>query len=337
MPQIQFATKLCSPRDLVGDDTDALMAFSRTNNVAMGRLLQPGEAYSLDFEDPQALGVVRKINALPAEERRSLARSTELMGDELHGLYGFFAANLTAEKMQTINSLIGASTTAGDTRLNTFQKALLKYQNALLDLRKVHESNGSGGQRFRAETAVRRAFQSLRATFATELSRFAPVSLRNKNRGDALSNAERGITLASRAPGAKPDQRLFVADTTQASRLGGFARFLGWLGTIGVVVDAGFRANHVCETYDGGGQWMRESAVQMTGFGAGGAVGGWVGRAVITGGAAYAAEAGLIVAGPMGWIALGVIVSVGVLAGYAAGTQMDEIGQYIASKVWDWN
>lgn len=49
MPQIYFSSTLCSPRDLDGDDTDALIAFSEANNVDMGEMLRPGQVFSLDY------------------------------------------------------------------------------------------------------------------------------------------------------------------------------------------------------------------------------------------------------------------------------------------------
>lgn len=71
----------------------------------------------------------------------------------------------------------------------------------------------------------------------------------------------------------------------------------------------------------------------MTGFGV--AAGGLSGKYTILGGTALAAKAGLLVAGPVGWVVLGVVVAVGVLAGVGAGSIADKRGQSIAAGIWD--
>ncbi|WP_097459075.1 hypothetical protein [Mangrovitalea sediminis] len=339
MPQIYFSRTLCSPHDLVGDDPDSLIAFSEANNIGMGGLLRPGQAFSLDYDNPQTVGIVSKINNLPEQERRTLAQSVNLMGNELHGLFAFFDQNLSDKQIATMNSLVGATTGAVGNRLNAFQKAVVAYQKALLELRTVQKATGAkaGQLRAKAEAQARSTFAYLRKAFQTELSRFAPVSLRYKNRGNALSNAERGITLASRRPNAKADPELFVADAVQASRLGEFTRFLGWLGSLGVVVDAGLRAKHVYSTYETGGKWLRDSSMQMTGFGLGGAAGTLTTRVVIMGATTYAMEAGMIVAGPVGWFALAIIVGAGLIAGFEAGSIFDTAGQKLSALAWDRN
>jgi len=74
--------------------------------------------------------------------------------------------------------------------------------------------------------------------------------------------------------------------------MGAFAKSLNHLGRAAVVVDAGLRARNVHATSQEGGDWLRESVVQMTGFGFAGAAGGMTGKAVVTGGSVFAAKAG---------------------------------------------
>lgn len=146
---------------------------------------------------------------------------------------------------------------------------------------------------------------------------------------------DRAITLASRSTVATSDPRLFVADANDAGRMGSFSRALNNTGRLAVVVDAGLRANKIYTTHEGGGDWMRESAIQMVGFGAGGAAGGLTGKIVVGGGALLAAQAGLLVAGPVGWAVLGVVVGAGLLAGFAVGSYADKEGQGLAASIWD--
>src|SRR5690554_2087826 len=117
--------------------------------------------------------------------------------------------------------------------------------------------------------------------------------------------------------------------------MGTVSRVLNNTGRLAIAVDAGFRANKVHTTYESGGDWMRESAVLMTGFGAGAAAGGLAGKYTIVGGTALAAKAGLLVAGPVGWAVLGVVVAAGLIAGFTAGHYLDQGGQFAASTIWD--
>lgn len=337
MPDIFFAQKPTSASALVGDDPATLEAFLRSNGLSEKETIQPGRAYSLATDDIFTLSTLRKLNSLPTPERMCLARSAEAMGEEAHILKVFFETHLPPEKMQEINGLVGAGATAAFTRLNGFQQALVKYQEALLNLTRVHNASGPGvgTRRIQAQTMARNAYRTLQEAYQTELNRISPEALRGKNRGNALSNADRGVLLASRSSSARPDTRLFVADATDAGRMGSLSRILNNTGRLAVVADAGLRANKIHTTYENGGDWLRESSVQMTGFGTAGVVGGLAGKYTVIGGTALAAKAGLIVAGPVGWAVLGVVVTVGVLAGLGAGLYADQKGQNFASMLWD--
>lgn len=113
------------------------------------------------------------------------------------------------------------------------------------------------------------------------------------------------------------------------------SKVLNNLGRTAVALDAGARVYGVTQTREEGGEWLRESAVQMTGFGAGGASAGLAGKAVFAGGSLLAVNAGLMVAGPAGWAVLGVIFCVSVVAGLGVGYYMDQIGQSVAELIWD--
>ncbi|MBU2873555.1 hypothetical protein [Marinobacter salexigens] len=337
MPDIFFAQKPTSASALVGDDPATLQAFLRSNGLTEREMIQPGRAYSLENDDVFTLSTLRRLNSLPMPERMCLARSAETMGEEAHILKVFFETHLSPEKIQEINGLVGAGATAAFARLNGFQQALVKYQEALLNLTRAHKSGGTGvgARRIQAENMARSAYQTLQKAYQTELNRISPEALRGKNRGNALSNADRGILLASRSSSARPDARLFVADATDAGRMGSLSRILNNTGRLAIVADAGLRANKIHATYENGGDWLRESSVQMTGFGFAGAAGGLTGKYTILAGTALAAKAGLLVAGPVGWAVLGVIVTVGVFAGLGAGSIADKRGRNIAAGIWD--
>ena len=169
-----------------------------------------------------------------------------------------------------------------------------------------------------------------------ELKKFPPLAWRRKNRGDALNNAERGITLASRRPNSmKMDNRIKVANKVEASWLGHCSKVLKYAGNAALVVDAGLRAKEVSDIRDAGGDWMRESARQLTGFGAGGAAGLVAGTYTISMGTSIAAYSGLALAGPIGWSILGVIVAAGLVTGFVAGFTFEKAGKFVADYIWD--
>ncbi|MFN3987800.1 MAG: hypothetical protein ACK4KV_20095 [Rhodocyclaceae bacterium] len=132
------------------------------------------------------------------------------------------------------------------------------------------------------------------------------VELRNSNRGTALSNANRGITLARRSMGRKVDHRRLVSSMHTAHQISRYTQHLQRLGPAAVFLDAGLRTGQVVTVHGAGGNWHRESTVQLGGLvvGAGGAaVGGAVAGALIK---TYTAGA---LAGPIGWAVLGVLTA----------------------------
>ena len=103
------------------------------------------------------------------------------------------------------------------------------------------------------------------------------------------------------------------------------------LSSIEVGADASIRVIKVMEIEDAGGDWMREAAKQMTGFGLGGVSGIGAGRVAFSGGVWAASQTGLTLAGPAGWLVLGGIFLVSVAAGYFVGGYIDKKGQ-VASE-----
>lgn len=337
MPEIVFARYMTSPTQLLDDDPAAHALFCRTNSLGQHDILPATCAYSLDHEHAATRHVIRQLNAQNSAERCTLTKLVDATGEELHALAAFASRYWTRENLQKMDGFVGAGATAASTRLDAFEKAVVNYQNAMLDLRRLTKPGaGYGAQRQQAEAAVRKAYQMLRQRFAIELKHFSSEAHRARNTGTAFSNADRGILLARRRPQSpKTDLRIKVADQFQASRLASLSQFVNRLGKGMVALDAAARVDKVYEVHKEGGNWMRESSVQMTGFGLGGAAGGIVGTQVVSGGMVLAAEAGLLAAGPVGWAVLGGILLVGLAAGFTAGSLADKGGQLVAASVWD--
>lgn len=144
MPEIRFSRNLSSPDVLVGNDPDALSAFRHVNDIGLCEVIPPGNAYSFENSDFQTRAVIKRINALPRQERLILARLAREAGDGTHQLAAFFEQNFSREKIEQVNGLVGAGAAAAHQRLSGFQRALRDYQEAVLEFNRLHKSSGPG-------------------------------------------------------------------------------------------------------------------------------------------------------------------------------------------------
>jgi len=340
MPEVRFARSTRRPSDIVGDDPETIDQFCTANGLGRNAFLAEGRAYSLDIGDPATRTIVRRINTLTPEERRSAANSAASMGDGVHEIAAFVEANLSPDGIHAINSVVGVASGAGEARLNGFQKAVANYQKRLMELQDTYRrysGPGRGAYLAKIRQQVRVAYQDLQTQYRVELERFAPETIRARNKGNALSNADRGILLAERSANpANADPRLNVADTVQADRMGKLSRGLNYMGKAAGALDGALRIGKVKATYDEGGDWLKEGSRQMVGFGFAGVATGLTTKGIITGGTAAAASLGLISAGPIGWAVLGVTIGTGVLVGLGAGYFADYFGKEIADMIWEW-
>ena len=194
MPSVDFARDPFEARHLMGDDREAFKAFWRSNSAGNLRVVHRNTAYCINADGPSRA------------KRRPEDRGT-----------------------------------AVDTRLTGFQQALHRYQAALVELREFEargahrhtQGRGVAHNRNQLEGAVREAYQDPDQRFRAETDRAVPHANRYKNRGNALSNAERGLTLAHRSAGRKADPRLFVADSIgcdEAGRQSSSKWTRGWSG-----------------------------------------------------------------------------------------------------------
>jgi hypothetical protein len=340
MPEVRFARSTRRPSDIVGDDPRTIDQFCAANGLGRNALLAEGRAYSLDVGESNTQTIVRRLNHLTPEERRSAASAAASMGEGVHEVAAFFEANFSRGGMEAINTVVGSAAGAGEARLNGFQKAVANYQKRLMELQASYHRNtgpGRGAYLAKIRQQARTAYQELQTQYRAELNRFAPEAVRAKNKGNALSNATRGIRLAERsASPAMADPRLNVADTVQADRMGKLSRGFNYLGRAAVAVDGALRIGKVKATYDEGGDWLKEGSRQMVGFGAGGAAGGFAAKVTVGVGTSMAAGMGLLVTGPIGWAALGVVLASSAIVGIGVGYYVDQIGKDLADFLWEW-
>jgi len=92
-------------------------------------------------------------------------------------------------------------------------------------------SAGAGARNAQAIHNANQAYNALISEHRTAMASLAPAVMRAKNRGGAINNAQRGITLALRSRSARVDPRLLVADLFQANTLKNFASYISKLAT----------------------------------------------------------------------------------------------------------
>ncbi|KDE38997.1 hypothetical protein ADINL_2126 [Nitrincola lacisaponensis] len=180
-----------------------------------------------------------------------------------------------------------------------------------------------------------RAYDVLITEYRTAMQQLAPAALRARNRGSAINNSQRGITLALRSRGAKIDPRLLVADLFQAHTLKRFTQFMAKGATpLALAADATIRAGKVKSVSQADGDWHRESYRQISGFIMGAMFGG-IGAG--TAGLAFKGTiTGLsVLGGPISWALIGCIVVVIAGVGYASSKAGGGLGERIGEIIYN--
>lgn len=302
MTEIFISNRAYSIRHLLGDDPDAIVGFCDANSLPRTALLPPATPYLLSAPASESRVVLQRLNNMPLDDRRRLAHMADTFGEPTPLLAAFHERAL--EPLRPVNNVASASATAITARAESFQKALEQYQHTLLELNDFERrGRGSSVQRAQLQSRVRVSHEVLNQHYRAELRRLVPQVNLGKNRGYALTSAERGLTLARR----RRVQGLYVSNAYGASWLAKFAQAGRFVGRGAVGLDLGLHAAAVRSTQHQGGDWLREASMQTTGFGLGGAAGLLAGQSTV----AAMTSIGLI-AGPIGWVA---VIGIGTVAG----------------------
>lgn len=324
MPEIFFPDQNFSAHQLLGENNPNTANLSRNNALACNTFIA-NMPYCLaeKHTHPESKIITLTLSNLPDTSRSNLMCTIDTFGDFTPTLAAFYNEHLAFLNLQNTGGVLGAGATASEIRLTGFQKALLNYQNSLVALHR-HKGVGRGPSAARAElkNKVRIAYNELQTKYHAELNKLATPHSLGKNRGNALSGAERGITLAQRR-----GRGINVANNAQAVQVSSLAKSISYTGKGLVALDAGIRIKHVHNTYNQGGNWQREAAIQATGFGAAGIAGIGVGKAVVTG--LTAIGLGLT---PVSWV---VLIGAGLTAGFIASQGADWLATKGTAALYD--
>jgi hypothetical protein len=338
MPELLILSTPARASDLLQGlpDNDSKLLCT-ANQVLPGTSLTNNSVFTLET-DSLAVSVRNEFIRMPPAERQCVAGIADACGNETGVLAAFFDYHFSEHEIRNMNAAINAGSTAIGERLDPFKKAVVEYQKSLNKLRSLVVSGkngrGHGASIIAAKQSVRATYAKLAQSYAIELQKFSPAAHRAKNRGTAFSNAERGITLATRKPRSpKADVRLNVEGQVQASQIARMGKLVNGVGVATIAIDGVVRITEVMDIAEDGGDWMRAGAREMTGFGLGTASGIGAGRAVFAGGTYLAVQAGLTFAGPVGWMVLGGIFAGSLVAGYLVSSHVDSEAQQLSTSL----
>lgn len=326
MPEIFFPSRNLTLEELFGQDGPAMPDLAR-NNAYSCNALTANMPYCLaeSKAHPESRIITQTLGNLSPASRQNLMCTIDTFGGDFTStLAAFYDQNLAFFNLQNSAGLVGAGATASEARFTGLQKALVNYAKTL-DALEAQKGVGRGPSATKAELSrrARQAYGVLESKYQVELKKLASPNSLGKNRGNALSSAERGITLAQRKRG----RGINVANNAKAQQLARLATSVSYAGKGLIALDAGIRLKGVHHTYKQGGNWQREAAMQATGFGFGGAAGVFTGARVI---------AGLTTIGlgltPVGWV---VMIGVGMAVGFGAAYMIDRIAQDGAGRIYD--
>ena len=344
-----------SRRELLGDRSELLDSFRANNPHFNGESLLPNRPYCISsVQQSEAMSIINRLNAMsPAEldlmlnvvdEYEELAVPlAEIYESELSGFnpgpvpFGCRPSYSGVTWAEVSLAAMGSSVNASFGRTHGFKGALRDYQNALMALHTRYRLNRGGlsdptatgretvlrlSPTYTLERTVRERFDVLNERFSTELSMLVDKAEAGRNRGTALSGAERGIQLARRGQ----VRLLRVADANQAQAVVTFSRSLKYAGRGLIAVDIGVRGCGVAGVKATGGDWRRKTFEEVVGFGG----------ALVAGGVTGAVAKGLLPkialgANPTGWVVLIGAIALGVGLGMGA----DRFGKEIGGWIWD--
>ena len=336
MPTIYFSTYSCHATELIEGSEENIKRFTALNQISPSGMLSKGQAYTLDDKDPYAVSIVNILNHSTRQEREWLMSAVASQGEELHREAAFVDRYLTQDNLEAVLGLVGASNSAvrnAASRLDGFQEALVRYENALLALQNPVPNNMPGaGPKSHWQALARRdaiqAYEKLTTEYRMVMMRLSPEVMRAGNRGDALRNPQRGILLAERSRGRKIDPRIIVADMHQAQRLKSLANWLAnWgvkiTGPMAYGIDA---ANRTTKVY-GAKNRTEEFFVQTGGFVVSAGAGSLTGKILFsphTIAAVKLKAGGALAGGPIAWIILGCLAVYVVYQVAKAGSDLGE-------------
>jgi hypothetical protein len=232
-------------------------------------------------------------------------------------------------------SAAGAMLAAASSKYTAFQRSIVRYQLALLDLHDASQAKAqaSGARAKGAHNSVitakeahaRRMHADMMQRFQGQLQRYQ-ANLGASARRSAFLNVERGISVArSGRNNTRTGQTLHFSNSQQVATVQRFVRGSEFLGRGILMLDFGLRTNKVNTAYRTGGDASRMAVTQYSGFGLGTGAGFLAAAATRT-------IAMALVLSPLGWV---VLIGAAAVVGFTAAALVDNWGQDISGRIYD--
>ncbi|ENK2108849.1 hypothetical protein AB3A40_002785 [Vibrio alginolyticus] len=337
-------SKITLPIDT--NDEDRYLQFRKDNPHIFGSFIPAGTPFILNegsviniaklrSERPDIACALDTVKNWSQETKRNVANLTsEFGGENLQAVALLYekeikpfldATNHTMGGKIDEYTAVGAAATAVNekqVRLSNFGKALLKYQNALLDVRTASRNGAQKKELVKLGYRVKEAHNSLNAKFTKELTHYAGRV--KSSRGNIWSNPNRAANIAR---SGRDITKLHLTSIANIRSIRFLEQSSSIVGKKIIMIDAGVRFNNVRNAKNNGEDWQKRAAMEVAGFGASNAAGVWTTSKVIASGMGIA-----LAAGPFGVV---VLIGVGLGVGYAAAKMADSAGQNLAKGAYE--
>lgn len=330
---------------IFANQPDLLEQFRKYSNRTDNALL-PHQPYLTSCEpgDGLTLQALKRFTSPELQHLQQVAQEY----DELTVALAYVSEELIKPVMQLLDQHgttgAGAIVGAANSKYTVFQRSIVRYQQALLDLHEASQAKAqaSGARTKGAHNSViaakeayaRRMHAEMELRFKVQLQRYA-ANLGARAKRSVFLNADRGINIArSGRSNEKNGQSLRFANSQQVNTVHRFVNGSQMLGRGVLALDFGLRGVKVHNADDK----LREGIVQYSGFAAGAATGYAFGKGATL---AISRISLALTLTPAGWV---VLVGSAIVLGFifassidngvqkAAGHGYDTVNRYVRSR-----
>lgn len=332
MAEFYFPRTTERAEQIFANQPDLLEQYRQYSNRTDNTLL-PHQPYLMSCEpgDGQTLQALKRFTSPELQRLQQVAQEY----DELTVALAFVSEELIKPVMQLLDkygtTATGAIVGAANSKYTVFQRSIVRYQQALLDLHEASQAKAqaSGSRTKGAHNAViaakefhaRRMHAEMNLQFKTQLQRYA-ANLGASAKRSVLLNAERGINVArSGRSNQRNGQTLRFANSQQVATVKRFVNDSQMLGRGILALDLGLRGIKVYSADNRG----REGVSQFAGFLASAGTGALVALGTRSIGIA-------LMLTPLGWK---VLIGAAIVGGFMAASYADNDFQDRAGRIYD--
>ncbi|CAM3795383.1 hypothetical protein [Rheinheimera salexigens] len=332
MPEIYLSGKAQRAEQIFVNRPDLLAQYRRYSNISDDILL-PNQPYLMTC----APGDINTLQAFKRFSHPELQRLQQISAE--YDEQTLALAYVTEEQIKPVIQLLdqhgttaaGALVGATNSKYSVFQRSIIRYQQALLDLHQASQAKAQAqGARTKGahnsiiaakEAHARLMHAEMEQRFQQQLQRYR-ANLGSSAKRSALLSADRGVNVArSGRNNQRTGQTLHFANSQQVATVQRFVSSTNMIGRGILVLDFGLRTEKVYNAKD---SW-REGVTQYSGFGASAGMGALVASGTKSIGMA-------LMLSPAGWV---VLIGAAVVVGFMAVSWLDNKTQDVSGRFYD--